>query len=79
MWKHHAVEWFSGVFEVGWKRGADREATVRDLHAKIGELTVKGGFSVRSGEMSRAKRTSAVDGMGGLSLTRQRALAGVSR
>ena len=35
-WRGQAVEGLSGVFEVGGKRGEEHEATIRDLHAKIG-------------------------------------------
>ena len=43
-WKRQAVEGLSGVFEVGGKRGEDHEEAIRDLHAKIGELTVERDF-----------------------------------
>ena len=48
------------------------------MHAKIGEQTVKGDFSARSGEMSHEERMSAVGSTEGLSLTRQCTLADVS-
>ena len=67
------------MFEVGGKRGEDHEEAIRDLHAKIGELTVERDFSARFGEMSRAERMSAVGAVDGLSLVRQCALAGMSR
>ena len=43
-WKRQAVEGLSGVFEAGGKRGEDHEEAIRDLHAKIGELTVERDF-----------------------------------
>ena len=46
-WKRQAVEGLSGVFEVGGKRGEDHEEAIRDLHAKIGELTVERDFFLR--------------------------------
>ena len=46
-WKRQAVEGLSGVFEAGGKRGEDHEEAIRDLHAKIGELTVEGDFFLR--------------------------------
>ena len=47
-WKRQAVESLDEVFSgAGSKRDADREATIRDLHAKIGELTVERDFFLR--------------------------------
>ena len=41
-WKRQAVEGLEEVFsQPGSKRGAEHDATIRDLHAKIGELTVE--------------------------------------
>ena len=41
-WKRQAVEGLDEVFaQPGSKRGGEHEATIRDLHAKIGELTVE--------------------------------------
>ena len=47
-WKRQAVEGLDEVFtQPGSKRGGEREATIRDLHAKIGELTVERDFFLR--------------------------------
>jgi len=47
-WKRQAVESLEEVFSsAGAKRGTDLEATIRDLHAKIGELTVERDFFLR--------------------------------
>ena len=47
-WKRQAVECLEEAFSsAGSKRDADREATIRDLHAKIGELTVERDFFLR--------------------------------
>ena len=44
-WKLQAVEGLDGVFSApGSQRGGEHEATIRDLHAKIGELTVERDF-----------------------------------
>lgn len=44
-WKRQAVEGLGVVFSNGAEREKqDREAEVRDLHAKIGELTVERDF-----------------------------------
>ena len=44
----HAVEGLEEVFaQPGSKRGGEDEATIRDLHAKIGELTVERDFFLR--------------------------------
>ena len=65
----------------GWRqalrgpRGGDPRPAREDRGAHGGP----GFFSARFGEMSRAERMSAVGAVDGLSLVRQRALAGVSR
>ena len=46
-WQRQAVEGLSGVFEVGRNRGEEHDKTIRDLHAKIGELTVERDFFLR--------------------------------
>ena len=47
-WKRQAVEGLGAVFSNGADRaGRDHEAEVRDLHAKIGELTVERDFLAR--------------------------------
>ena len=47
-WKRQAVEGLGDVFsQPGSKRGGEHEATIRDLHAKIGELTVERDFFLR--------------------------------
>ncbi len=44
-WKQRAVEGMKEVFSNGAERArGDHEAEVRDLHAKIGELTVEREF-----------------------------------
>jgi transposase-like protein len=44
-WKRQAVEGLGAVFSNGAERaGRDHDAEVRDLHAKIGELTVERDF-----------------------------------
>ncbi len=47
-WKRRAVDGLKEVFSNGADcAGRDREAEVRDLHAKIGELTVERDFLAR--------------------------------
>ena len=47
-WKRQAVESLDDVFSgTGSKRDDDRESTIRDLHAKIGELTMERDFFLR--------------------------------
>ena len=47
-WKQRAVEGLREVFSKGAERSReDHEAEVRDLHAKIGELTVERDFLVK--------------------------------
>ena len=44
-WKRQAVESLSSVFSNGAERDRqDRQSEIRDLHAKIGELTVERDF-----------------------------------
>ena len=44
-WKQRAVEGMKEVFSNGAERArGDHEAEIRDLHAKIGELTVERDF-----------------------------------
>jgi len=47
-WKRRAIDGLGEVFSNGAERaGRDHEAEVRDLHAKIGELTVERDFLAR--------------------------------
>ena len=47
-WKRRAMEGLEEVFaRPGSKRAAEHEATIKDLHAKIGELTVERDFFLR--------------------------------
>ena len=47
-WKQRAVAGMKEVFSKGAERGrGDHEAEIRDLHAKIGELTVERVFLAR--------------------------------
>ena len=46
--KRQAVESLDEVFsQPGSRRGGEQEATIRNLHAKIGELTVERDFFLR--------------------------------
>ena len=80
-WKRQAVEGLGEVFSLpGSKRGGEHEATIRELHAKIGELTVGAGFfSARVGALSRPERAAMIDRCCALPLSRQCGLLGVSR
>ena len=61
-------------------RQSEHEATLRDLHAKIGELTVERDFfSPRVPTLSRTERQQMVDRSGALSISRQCELLGISR
>ncbi len=46
-WKRKAVEGMQETFSAGPERRRDREEEVRDLQAKIGELTVERDFLSR--------------------------------
>ena len=79
-WKRQAVEGLDEVFsQPGSRRGGDHDATIRNLHAKIGELTVERFFSARVAALSRPERAAMVDRGCGLSLSRQCDLLDVSR
>ena len=56
-WKQRAVEGMKEVFSKGVERSrGDNEGESRDLHAKIGELTVERDFFGNSGKVvSREK------------------------
>lgn len=48
-WKRKAVESLAEVFASGReRRGASEEARIRELHAKIGELTVERDFLAKA-------------------------------
>jgi transposase len=47
-WKKQALEGLGSIFENGVGKSEDREHEVRDLHAKIGELTVQNDFLSRA-------------------------------
>ena len=47
-WKRQAMDGLGTIFSNGTNRaGADHEAAVHDLHAKIGQLTVERDFLAR--------------------------------
>ncbi len=47
-WKRQAMDGLGAVFSTGAeKAGAEREAEIHDLHAKIGQLTVERDFLAR--------------------------------
>ena len=46
-WKRQLLDGAADVFESGSEKKRDQEAVVKDLHAKIGELTVERDFLSR--------------------------------
>ena len=81
-WKQRAVEGMKEVFSKGAERGrGEHEAEIRDLHAKIGELTVERDFlATRAQVVSREERRGMIKpGHPKLSLSRQCRLLRVSR
>ena len=46
-WKRQAMEGLAEIFSRALKRDEEHEAKVRELHAKIGELTVERDFFLR--------------------------------
>ena len=78
-WKRGAIERLDEVFARGGSPGpSEHEATIRDLHAKLGELTMErdgtGFFSAGVAALSRPARRNLVDRDGALSIRRQCAL-----
>ena len=55
-WKKQAVAGLGSVFEDGAGLGADHEAEVKDLHAKIGKLSVDNDFLSRGLDLSTGPR-----------------------
>lgn len=43
-WKRHLLEGAAGMFESGSAPAGDSEAKIRELHTKIGELTMERDF-----------------------------------
>ncbi|WP_419164382.1 IS3 family transposase [Candidatus Palauibacter sp.] len=81
-WKRQLLEGLPEVFAGGAGRrlAREHEAKVRELHAKIGELTVERDFFRRGPQaLSRAERGRMIERDGPPSLSRQCALLGVSR
>ncbi|WP_419943456.1 IS3 family transposase [Candidatus Palauibacter sp.] len=81
-WKRQLLEGLPEVFAggAGRKAAKEHEARIRDLHAKIGELTVERDFFRRGPQaLSRAERGRMIERDGPLSLSRQCALLAVSR
>ena len=59
-WKQRAVEGMKDVFTKGAERGrGDHEAEIRDLHAKIGELTLKRDFWPKGSSSARDGRAGS--------------------
>ena len=70
-WKRQAIDGLDEVFGGGRaSRQSEHEATVRDLHAKIGALTVERDFSARVPALSRAARLEMVNRDGSTIRTR---------
>ncbi|WP_419167033.1 IS3 family transposase [Candidatus Palauibacter sp.] len=81
-WKRQLLEGLPEVFAggAGRKLAKEHEAKVRELYAKIGELTVERDFFRRGPQaLSRAERVRMIERDGPPSLSRQCALVGVSR
>ncbi|WP_420636246.1 IS3 family transposase [Candidatus Palauibacter sp.] len=81
-WKRQLLEGLPEVFAggAGRKLAREHEAKVRELHAKIGELTVERDFFRRGPQaLSRSERVRMIERDGPPSLSRQCALLGVSR
>ena len=81
-WKRQAIDGLSEVFSNGADHERqDHETEVRDLHAKIGQLTVERDFLARRAQaMSRGERKAMIaPDRPGLSLSRQCRLLSISR
>ena len=80
-WKQRAVEGMREVFSKGAERSrGDHEGEIRDLHAKIGELTVERDFCQRAQVVSWERRRAMIRrDHPRLSLSRQCRLLSVNR
>ena len=78
-WKKQATDGLGEVFSSARKSGSGQDALVKELYAKIGELTVERTFSARAGALSRSARLAMVEREGPLSLSRHCELLGVGR
>ena len=45
-WKQQAIECMAGVFSGKVKKAENKDSEIKELHAKIGQLTVKNDFFV---------------------------------
>ena len=62
VWKRALLEGASGVFERGSKRAPEVDETqIKELHAKIGELTVSKRFSKNLNHLNFRKRLNIND------------------
>ena len=55
-WRRQAVEGLGEVFEAGVRRDGGHGKTIRELHAKIGELTVERDFFHMGLELSDGRK-----------------------
>ena len=69
----------AGFLGGGAKRDADQAATIKELHAKIGELMMERDFFTRFRELIRAERLAAVRKDDPLGIARQCRPSGVRR
>ena len=80
-WKRQAIDGLGEVFSNGADRERRAETEVRDLHAKIGQLTVERDFLAGGLKRSaRGERKAMIaPGHRGLSVSRQCRLLSISR
>ncbi|MCA8888686.1 MAG: IS3 family transposase [Parvularculaceae bacterium] len=80
-WKRQAMDGMADVFARGGRSDAPSDAEIKDLHARIGRLTIENGFFVsRAQEMSPSEKKRTIDrDHSQLSVARQCALMKLSR
>ena len=79
-WKRQLVQGAAGMFESGSDSAIDGETAIRQLHAKIGELTMERDFLDRGLARWDSKlRRAMVDRDDRLSVTGQCELLGIAR
>lgn len=78
-WRRRAEAGMVGLFGPAVDAVAKRDAAIKELRAKIGELTMERDFLPRLGEMNHAERRSLIEWDGAMSVAHQCRALGISR
>jgi len=60
-WKRQLLDSAVGSFESGVDKSKNQEEVVKELHAKIGELTVEGVFVAKARSLTPAERKAMIN------------------